>query len=161
MPPSEYPCAAFPTRPALFITEIPWMHFPALCHPVFHQHTPFPLGELSHTHTELMQLEPGSNMKHQPAVPPGKPLLRAGAASTAPRAAGTSVRSQGAGLSPAGKGRWQSRVPRAHACPWDAPAAGTSGTVLSIHSKPPAPTRGWEQQHRDARDGAARGPSTF
>lgn len=25
----------------------------------------------------------------------------------------------------------------------------------------PEPTRGWEQQHSDARDGAARGPSTF
>lgn len=99
-------------------------------------------------------------MKQEPAVAAGKPQPWAGVASTAPGAARSSVRPQGAGLSPAGRRRGQGTILRANTGrSMDAPTARTSGTAF-LHSKMPRPTRGWEQQLRGARDGAATGTST-
>lgn len=124
---SEYPCAACPRSPALSVTEMPWVHFPALCHPVCDQHTRFPRGEPSRTLGA--DAAPGCPVEHQPVLVP------AGAAQL--RAVKPAQPCPGARLSPGCIPGWQGIFQSPHG-PWGAPAAGTSGTAF-----PAQQLRGW------------------
>lgn len=108
----------------------------------------FPLGELSHTHTELMQLEPGSTLRAQPAALPGKPSCGQLLAAQPQNLCAT----PGARLIPAARGHWQGRF-ESPGVPMGCSQCSALA-LLSPHSELPTPTEGCE-------DGAARAPSSL
>lgn len=118
MPPSECPCAAFPTSPALSITEMPWAHFPALCRPMCEQHTRFPWRALTHAGSCCSSWMPRGT--RAVPVPAGAPA--AGSEQHSPRALRSRCHAQEPGSVPGWQGISQS--PRVSLA-----VPGTSGTA--------------------------------